>query len=363
MKELSRRSLLASTVALTACSQGFVAAGASPEVFVCPPCGCSEDDTEFESPGRCPDCDMTLIPKQESDLGFTPAALPLRAGSFEIAGGVGKEDHRVKVHYYLPDGFTPQSKILLVVPGAGRNSFQYRNEWLDVARKKNILIAALGYPEEQYDLAAYHMGGVIKNLSIQNVDRQSTGAIQASDDDIVFDVNSKREEWLFNDFDRIFELLKTVTGSTRSHYDIFGHSAGGQILHRMALFHPTSKAKKIIAANAGWYTLPDRNMPLPTGLQGSPITDEGVVRSLSSGLTILLGENDNSDEAGGTLLHTPTVDQQGLGRLSRGQYFYNTGKVQAESLEADFRWRLNTVANVGHDFREMSKAAAGIMFE
>ena len=43
-------------------------------------------------------------------------------------------------------------------------------------------------------------------------------------------------------------------GSREAQYDIFGHSAGGQIVHRMAIFHPDSKARRMVAANSAFYT-------------------------------------------------------------------------------------------------------------
>ncbi|MEO1407612.1 MAG: hypothetical protein AAFV54_14135, partial [Pseudomonadota bacterium] len=135
------------------------------------------------------------------------------------------------------------------------------------------------------------------------------------------------------------------------------------VLHRMALFQPSTKADRIVAANAGWYTLPDLNQALPTGLLGSPIGEEDLKRSFASKLTILLGELDDSDAAGGTLLHTPVVDEQGLGRLSRGQNFYRSGQEQATALGVPFHWALKTVPNVGHDYQAMSLAAAQAVFD
>lgn len=361
MNQFSRRTFVASSLALTACSSSAHSADVTPEIFICPPCGCAEDNTEFQQPGRCPDCDMTLMPKHEHDLGFEPRTLAPRAGSFQVAGGAQKEDRRINVHYYLPDGLSRGARVLLIVPGAGRNSFEYRNAWLDVARRENILIAALGYAEESYDFAAYHMGGVIKNLAFQNAGAETPGVIRINDDDIKFDVNPNKEEWIYNDFDRIFDFLKMATGSTAVHYDIFGHSAGGQILHRFALFHPMSQARKIIAANAGWYTLPHPNVAMPFGLLNSPVTDRSLPHSFELDLTILLGENDNSDRAGGTLLHTPTVDAQGLNRLARGRNFHKSGQEQAARVGADLRWKIRTVPNVGHDHRGMGEAAAQII--
>lgn len=361
MTSFSRRAFLAASVFLAACSQGFRGSRETAAAFVCPPCGCAADGLRFDAPGRCPDCGMTLVPDDEHRLGFEPQRLAAGAGDFELAGGPGREARRITVHYYLPDDSRPPTRILLVVPGAGRNSYEYRNEWLDFARDNDALVAALGYPEEYYDFAAYQMGGVIENLKFDNMRSEPSGAVYLNDDDIAFDVNPNREDWLFGDFDRLFEFLKVATGSTAETYDLFGHSAGAQILHRLVLFHPRSRAGDIVAANAGFYTLPHMNEPLPAGISGLGIAADSLVDSYAAKLTLLLGENDDSDDAGGTLLHTPIIDRQGLGRLSRGRSFFRIGQEQARELRAEFCWRIETVPGVGHDFRAMSRAAARLL--
>jgi Heavy metal binding domain len=63
---------------------GAVAAGASLAVagaqtpattakWVCPPCGCPSDGKEFDAPGSCPSCGMTLIQKPVAAAPAAPA--------------------------------------------------------------------------------------------------------------------------------------------------------------------------------------------------------------------------------------------------------------------------------------------------
>lgn len=47
--------------------------------------------------------------------------------------------------------------------------------------------------------------------------------------------------------------------------DIFGHSGGAQLAHRLAMLYPHRVAALHLAA-AGWYCLPDETMPYPYGL-------------------------------------------------------------------------------------------------
>ena len=359
MSGLSRRQLLATTLVLAACGPRAPHVGGGDEEFVCPPCGCAEDDTVFDRPGICPDCQMVLMPSAENALGFEPGRLRAKAGSFQVAAGQGQ--HTVDVHYYLPEHVTRESNVLLILPGAGRNGDDYRNAWIETAQQHSLIIAAISYPEAHYDLAAYNFGGVVKNFHAKEMDTSTRGVIRVKDEDVRFEVNSNRGEWLFNDFERVFDLIKRATGTTTATYDLFGHSAGAQALHRMVLFQQKSRARKIVAANAGWYTLPNLHVPLPTGLQNAPLEATDLQRALSTDLTILLGELDNSEQAGGTLLRSPIIDQQGQGRLARGQTFYQTGLETAAKLGAPFNWTLATVPNVGHNYYAMSQAAAEIL--
>lgn len=361
-KHVARRTLLRGTVAGMACAcAGITLAQAQNDLgpYVCPPCGCAADGRTFEDPGQCPVCGMTLEPR---DPPFEPQALAPGGSLFLTSGGPGHESARIGVHTYLPASNTPRSPILLVIPGAGRDGAEYRDTWIEAAEASGVLVAALSYPEADYDFAAYNMGGVIRDLEIRNLpvgpDGETPGIVRLRDEDYSFDFNPQTEQWLFNDFDRIFELVANAAGSERSSYDLFGHSAGGQILHRAALFNPRSSADRMVAANAGQYTQPDLELPLPFGMQGTGMTEASLTESFACELTVLLGEEDNHADAGGTLLRTPELDQFGIYRLERGRRFFANAERRAQMLGADFNWRLEIVPGVGHDFRAMSFAAA-----
>ncbi len=296
-------------------------------------------------------------------LGETPETLSERVGSFHLSG-LGTAG--LTVHYARPHSFSSSSPVLLVMPGAGRNGDDYRDAWIDAACASGTLVAALEYPEEHYDFAAYNMGGTISNLQFDNPSfarvSETATTITLDDADIRFDVVDNRQNWLFSDFDQVFEHLVQATGSGAETYDVFGHSAGGQILHRFAIFAPQSKARIIIAANSGFYTFPDLSQALPTGLQDTGLTEADVARAFDAHLVLMLGALDNDDQAGGTLLHTPHIDKsQGLGRLDRGLRFYEHSRNEAERIETAFRWQVEVIDGIGHDYRAMSAAAANYL--
>jgi pimeloyl-ACP methyl ester carboxylesterase len=284
-------------------------------------------------------------------------------GTFSMGGGFDHPDATITIYYHLPENFDAASPILIVIPGAGRNGDEYRDSWIDASEEHGVLILSPSYPEENYDPAAYHLGGVINNLELRNLNDSTPGVYRLADEDIVYNVNPERERWLFRDFDRLFDGVVEAVGSTQSEYDLFGHSAGGQIVHRMALFYPESKARRMVAANSGFYTVPDLATPLIFGVANASLTNADLERAFSEPLTLLLGELDDAYESRGQHLSTPLADSRGIGRFARGQYFYRTSRAIARELDTDFRWTIEVVPGVGHDFRLMADAAASFLYD
>ena len=255
-----------------------------------------------------------------------------------------------------------ESKILIVIPGAGRNGDSYRDAWIEASEKYNVLILSPMYAEDDYSFTDYHLGGIIKDANIRACNEfiVDTNVAVLYEDKLEYNVSQHPEEWIFDDFDDLFEKVVVSTNSNQEHYDMFGHSAGGQILHRLAIFHPFSKANRIIAANSGFFTLPAADIDLPFGIQNTSIDIESLRASFENNLVVMVGELDNEDEDGGTLLRSPTVDQH---RLERGKYFYDYSKLVAKEIGVPFNWNLTLVPNVGHNHRLMAAAAADLLYE
>ncbi len=307
---------------------------------------------------------MHLIERADSSQ-VGHANIHAGSGNFFVEGGATDPEKLITVFYHLPERFTNQSPILIVVPGAGRNANDYRDAWIEASETFGVLIVSPMYTEADYDFGAYHLGGILSDINFSVSLKEGSKSNEVLLDETVFsyEVNQDAELWLFNDFDRLFEIVSKAVGSSRDKYDLFGHSAGGQILHRATLFHPNARADRILAANSGFYTLSDFTTPLPFGLLDAPVNEEAIKSALRKNLVIFLGEEDNGHETGGTLLRSPTVDLQGSHRLERGQYFYEFGKRASEQLVVPFGWPLEILPVVGHDFRGMSEAAASFLYE
>lgn len=337
--------------------------------FVCPPCDLPCDSLFFAKAGICPHCKMTLVKKNElideSALVLDEVQLSTGSGVFLINGANGNADKSIKVYYHQPENFSVDSKILMVIPGAGRHGDRYRNAWIEESERYGLLLLSPMFEEEKYPFENYHLCGLIEepNLAASLEFSDSSNMAILDEDLFTFRINSNQAEWLFHDFDRIFDLVVEAVGSSQTQYDLFGHSAGGQILHRLALFSNTTKANRIVAANSGFYTLPNFETKLPFGLKNTTMSREGLVQSFSKTLILLAGELDNEKENGGTLLRSNTVDKQGTNRLARAKHFFEFSQKKANELKAPFNWTIQIVPNVGHNHELMGNFAATILYQ
>ena len=284
--------------------------------------------------------------------------------SFKIEGIGSHRADSITIFYHKPENFTRNSKILLVIPGAGRNADDYRDSWINASEKYSVLVISPSYLEKEYNYGDYHLGGIVKDLDLSKgiSFKKGTNQVHIDENVIEFNVNDNREDWIFNDFDRIFKRVKKATKSKQKKYDIFGHSAGGQILHRFALFCPNSKADRILASNAGTYTLPDYKTNFPFGMNNVPIPEKKLKKSFKKKLILFLGELDNDSETRGRMLRSETADIQGTNRLDRGMNFYKTSEKLSKNSGMEFIWKIEIIPNVGHDKNKMATAAADYLY-
>ncbi len=337
--------------------------------YVCTPCDLECDEITFTESGTCPHCKMDLIKKsditQAEDATLNEINIQTGSGFFIMDDEIGNESKRVKVFYHKPQNFSNNSEILLVIPGAGRNGDTYRDSWIDKSEKYSLLILSPMYPKEKYSFDEYHLGGLIKNSNLNDcIERvENTNKIKLFEEKLTFDSNPNANEWLFNDFDRIFDNAVEVLNSNQTTYNLFGHSAGGHILHRFTLFQKNSKASKVLASNASFYTLPSFDDSYPFGLNDTPVDEVSLKNAFKKNLVIFLGELDNENETGGSFLQSKSADKQGYHRLERGKFFYNKAKEVAKKLDTEFNWELKIVPRVGHNYRLMGDAAGDYLYQ
>jgi hypothetical protein len=277
----------------------------------------------------------------------------LGSGKFTLDGGKGHPEKQIEIYYHLPLSHNKKTKVLIVVPGAGRNGWSYRDSWVEASEKYNLLILSPSYSDKYYPrFWNYNIGRMLSNVKIN----KTKSAIES------YTVVNDHHEWIFSDFDRMFDYSVSQLNLTTKKYDMFGHSAGGQILHRFALFYRSNKADRILASNSGWYTVPTFDENFPYGLNNGVSTQDKIGSAFKSKLTVFLGELDNENETRGHLVKNSQLNIQGTYRLSRGKYFFEKAKKMASSLNAEFNWNIKVVQSVGHDYKNMGKAAATYLY-
>lgn len=262
---------------------------------------------------------------------------PLEAGqqgSFEFTLPEAVPGPAIRVYYSMPEADLTQAPVLIVIPGQQRNAQEYLQDWLDFSAETGRIVLCLEFPESSFPSRVYNRGGVLDK-----------------DDDL-----ADRSVWTFNAIESLFDQVAGQVSGQQRGYDLFGHSAGAQFVHRMALLQPEHRINTAMAANAGWYTQTDLRENYPYGLDEIEITDAQIEHGLGTNLVIMLGADD-TDTSSASLRSTDEANEQGDHRLERGMNFYATGSKLSDELGVDFAWRMYVVPGVGHEHTGMAAAA------
>lgn len=248
------------------------------------------------------------------------------SGVIQFTGYEPLSKKPVNLWYFTPQDSPKDLQIVLVFHGAGRNANDYRDNWIELAKKYNLLIIAPEFSKEFYPKSrSYNLGNMFDE-----------------DDNPI-----SEENWSYSIVEPIFDFVVTSINGSQKTYDIFGHSAGSQFVHRLLTYKDNLRANRCIAANAGWYTFLDQNIDFPYGLKNSIADGDDINRIMQKNLIVLLGDIDTLRT--NNLRVTPEADTQGLTRYARGHsYFYAAEKI-ATALVVPFNWQLDTVPYVGHD--------------
>jgi len=123
----------------------------------------------------------------------------------------------------------------------------------------------------------------------------------------------------------ILELMNVVAATHPEFgrtFDLFGHSGGAQLAHRLAMLYP-QRFDTVSLAAAGWYCLPDESMPYPYGLapgDGPDAADwirrkqAGLDAYLRLSLRVYVGDEDIERDGA---LRTGAALDAGQGRTRR----------------------------------------------
>jgi len=241
---------------------------------------------------------------------------------------------------YRSESHTPETPVVIVQHGQSRNGRDYCDAWISVADQAGLLVVAITFPKESWpDALSYNNGHV----------RNADGVVRP------------REQWSQAIPGRVFALLRAAGVTTRAQAYLWGHSAGGQFVHRLIATQPHSVFAAVGAANSGWYTLPTLELPYPDGLGGIGLTRDDFAKLLAYPLVLFAGDRD-IDSAAENLPNHAAAKAQGPHRFARAHFFLARGQEAAATLGIACNWRLVVVPGVGHEGMRMGAFAARYWF-
>jgi poly(3-hydroxybutyrate) depolymerase len=274
---------------------------------------------------------ITRVATAATMLGTLLGAMPLGAAPIETGRQIADVNGAPMVVFtYRPVGCSDPS-LLLVFHGIARNARTYRDDARALADRLCLFVVAPLFDRQAFPGWRYQRGGIVKGAAVQDA-RDFSGRV-------VLD---------------LIAWVRQQEGRPIA-YSLFGHSAGGQFLDRLAAFVPT-EARRIVVANPGSYVFPSLEIDAPFGLGKVYSGTQGEAalrRYLEQPLTIYLGQGDTRDDERNDY---PEALAQGASRYQRGVNVFDAAKTLAQTRGWQFNWRLIELPGVGHNARKMLAA-------
>jgi poly(3-hydroxybutyrate) depolymerase len=245
------------------------------------------------------------------------------------------------INCYRPAAHRPDGEVVFVQHGMLRNGDDYRDFWIEAAEKHNLLIVAPTFGSEHYPEAGSYNNGLVVG---------DAGETATS------------EDWLYAVPVRVLAALREAGVTRRDKVRLFGHSAGGQFVHRLLATQHETPFEVAFAANSGWYTLPTLERRFPEGLGGLGLGEAELARWLAWPMVIFAGDQD-IDTSDPNLPAQAEALAQGPTRYARAHFMLDFAKVEVARRGLPCNWSLITVPGIGHDGAAMSRAAAAYWFE
>ena len=249
-------------------------------------------------------------------------------GSFEFDGGEGVPP--VRVWYHQPSHPSSKSRVLFLMHGSSRTGEEARNIGAPFAEDHDFVLLVPEFRERDYPGDRYAFG----NMS------DGAGHLQPE------------AKWGFVVIERLFDLVRQKLGLGTTTYDIIGHSAGGQFVHRLVLFLPSARFRRAIASSPGRYAFPTLRQSFPYGLGGSGIDAARLATAFGRDFILLLGDRDTTDRE-----REAAAMFQGANRYARGLRFFATATEEARALNSALAWRLRIVNGADHTPGPMVRAS------
>lgn len=249
---------------------------------------------------------------------------PLEQGSSAIAFS-DWSGPKLPVYVYKPHTAGAKSRIVFVMHGVNRDGDRYRDEWRDLAEKHDLIIVVPTFGRADFPTTeSYNLGNIFDEQGHRNPPKI----------------------WSFSAIEPLFDEIVCRVAGSQSGYALYGHSAGGQFVHRYVAFADAPRLEVAVAANSGWYTMPT-DVAFPYGWGGDAAGLVSPAKAFQRPLTILLGTED-TDRNDPNFRKNEQADAQGLTRLARGHGFLAAARERAGAA-TPLKWVIAYAPGIGHD--------------
>ena len=252
----------------------------------------------------------------------------------------------ISIYYHIPNFARKTTKMVFVFHGNGRNAKDYRDATISKANEFGFIVIA---PE-------------FSSANFPSGDQYNLGNVFVDGDNPSPNTLNPEEEWTFSLIEPIFDFLKKEIGNTSTSYHIIGHSAGSQFAHRFLLFKPNNNVDKTVLSAAGWYTIPNTTFDFPYGINKTPLEYKSLSYFFQKKIIVQVGELDNDPNASG-LRKNSIVNQQGLNRFTRANYFFKKAKETSQQNNIPLSWQFFVNQGLDHDFKPAISKAVDYLFK
>ncbi|MGM9736792.1 MAG: hypothetical protein ACI3ZT_00095 [Candidatus Cryptobacteroides sp.] len=260
-------------------------------------------------------------------------------GSYEYSGYGPLAQSPVTLYYYIPEsGDVTVMPILFSMHGTKRRGSEARDYWKDFAEHYGFIVLSPEFSKKYYDINAYNYGNVMR----------TSGEFSPN----------PQEQWTYNVIEAVFDFFKSETGNLSDRYDIWGHSAGGQFVHRFLLCMPQARVHRAVAANPGTWTMvigedSGYGYGWPYSIRGTMFDSEEYLRPFfAREFYVTVGDRDIDTESPDFPKY-PEAMAQGPTRYARGKYFYKEARRTALSRGYPINWCQSVVKGASHSSRMM----------
>ena len=248
----------------------------------------------------------------------------LAPGSSQIIFS-GWSGPKLPVYVHKPQTAGANSRIVFVMHGVNRDGDRYRDEWRDLADKHDLIIVVPTFGRTDFPTTdSYNFGNVLDKDGRKN----------------------PQAKWSFSAIEPLFDNIVCRIAGKQTGYALYGHSAGAQFVHRYVALADAPRMESAVAANSGWYTMPDDGA-FPYGWGGDIAGLVSTEKALQRRLTILLGTED-IDRNDPNLRINEQADKQGLTRFERGHGFLAAARKLA-GRNTPLGWKIAYAPGIGHD--------------